>query len=145
MEAVCSSEYSLNFDHIIWRYLHVLLIVIVRLINEFNYINRYLKNLWHKNSENCFDCVYNGGYDCGLDDRGVEARVWVESRIFSFPRRQNRFWGVPNLLRNLCRGLFPWGLSGWDVKLTSHLKIVTRSRKRGSIHPLPHTPAWRSA
>jgi hypothetical protein len=25
------------------------------------------------------------------------------------------------------------------VKLTSHLQLVPRSRKRGSIHPLPHT------
>jgi hypothetical protein len=26
------------------------------------------------------------------------------------------------------------------VKLTTHLQLVSRSRKRGSIHPLPHTP-----
>jgi hypothetical protein len=37
-------------------------------------------------------------------------------------------------------GIFPRG-----VKLTTHLKLVPRSRKRGSIHPLPHTPSWRSA
>jgi hypothetical protein len=35
---------------------------------------------------------------------------------------------------------FPWGM-----KLTTHLQLVLRSRKRGSIHPLPHTSSWRSA
>jgi hypothetical protein len=30
------------------------------------------------------------------------------------------------------------------VKLT-HLQLVPRSRKCGSIQPLPHTPSWRSA
>jgi hypothetical protein len=27
----------------------------------------------------------------------------------------------------------------------THLQLVPRSRKCGSIHPLPHTPSWRSA
>jgi hypothetical protein len=31
------------------------------------------------------------------------------------------------------------------VKLTTHLQLVPRSRKYGSIHPLPHTPLWCSA
>jgi hypothetical protein len=31
------------------------------------------------------------------------------------------------------------------VKLTTHLQLVPRSRKCGSIHPLPHMPSWRSA
>jgi hypothetical protein len=31
------------------------------------------------------------------------------------------------------------------VKLTAHLQLVPRSRKCGSIHPLPHTPSWHSA
>jgi hypothetical protein len=31
------------------------------------------------------------------------------------------------------------------VKLTTHLKLVPRSRIRGSVHPLPYTPSWRSA
>jgi hypothetical protein len=30
------------------------------------------------------------------------------------------------------------------VKLTTHLQIVLKSRKHGSIHSLPHTPLWRS-
>jgi hypothetical protein len=41
-------------------------------------------------------------------------------------------------------GLFPLGLSSRGVKLTTHLQLVRRSRKYGSIHSLPHTPSWRS-
>jgi hypothetical protein len=33
----------------------------------------------------------------------------------------------------------------WGVKLTTHLKLVPRSRKCGSIHPLPYTSSWRNA
>jgi hypothetical protein len=35
----------------------------------------------------------------GLDDRGVGVRFPVGSRIFSSPRRPDRLWGSPNLLR----------------------------------------------
>jgi hypothetical protein len=31
------------------------------------------------------------------------------------------------------------------MKLTTHLQLVARSRKCGSIHPLPHTSSWRYA
>jgi hypothetical protein len=31
------------------------------------------------------------------------------------------------------------------VKLTAHLQIVPRSRKRGFMHTLTHSPSWRSA
>jgi hypothetical protein len=37
------------------------------------------------------------------------------------------------------------GESTLDVKLTTHLQLVPRSRKCGSIDPLPHTPSCRSA
>jgi hypothetical protein len=39
---------------------------------------------------------------------------------------------------------FPGGYSGRGVKLTTH-QLVSRSRKRASIHKLPYTPSWRSA
>jgi hypothetical protein len=38
----------------------------------------------------------------------------------------------------------PGALSLW-VKLATHLQLVLRSRKCGSIHPLPHMPSWCSA
>jgi hypothetical protein len=40
--------------------------------------------------------------------------------------------------------LFPCWCSGWGLKLTTHLQLVLRSRKLGSIHPLPHTSSWHS-
>jgi hypothetical protein len=61
------------------------------------------------------------------------------------PRRRDRLWCPPSLLTNGYGGLFPRGLSGRGVKMTSHLQLVPRSRKYGSIHPLPPTPLWRGA
>jgi hypothetical protein len=43
----------------------------------------------------------------GLDDRRVGVRVPVGARIFSSPRRPDRFWGLPSVLSNGYRGLFP--------------------------------------
>jgi hypothetical protein len=83
----------------------------------------------------------------GLDDREVRVRVPLVSRIFSSPRRPDRIWGPPNLLFYGYRGLFPRESSGRDVKLTTHLQLLPRSRKCGSIlvHLLLHTSSWRSA
>jgi hypothetical protein len=71
--------------------------------------------------------------------RGVRVRVPVKSRFFFFPRRPDRLWGSPSLLSNGYRGSFP------RDKPAGALQLVPRSRKYGSIHPLPRTPSWRSA
>jgi hypothetical protein len=46
----------------------------------------------------------------GPDDRGVEVRVPVGSRIFSSPRRTDRLWGSPNILSIGYRGAFSPGV-----------------------------------
>jgi hypothetical protein len=66
-----------------------------------------------------------------LDIQGVGVRVPVGARIFTSPCCPDRLWGPPSLLSNGSRQL-----SCRDVKLTTHLQLVPRSRKRGSIHPL---------
>ncbi|PNF24413.1 hypothetical protein B7P43_G09672 [Cryptotermes secundus] len=48
----------------------------------------------------------------GLDDRVVGVRVPVRSKISSSERRPYRLWGLPNLLTNGYRELFPRGESG---------------------------------
>jgi hypothetical protein len=80
-----------------------------------------------------------------LDDRGSRSssRGGVKNFLFStLPRpalgsTQPPIQWVPDALSP--------GESGQGVKLTTHLQLVPRSRKCGSIHPLPHTPSWRNA
>jgi hypothetical protein len=80
-----------------------------------------------------------------LDDRGVGVRVPVGSRIFSSPRRPDRLWGPTQPPIQWVPWALSPGVSGRGVKLTTHLQLVLRSRKCGSIHSLPRTPSWRSA
>jgi hypothetical protein len=70
-------------------------------------------------------------------DRGWE--------FFSSALHPDRLWGPLSLLSNGFQGPFPWGQSGWGVKLTTHLHLVPRSRIRGAIPPLPNTPSRRGA
>jgi hypothetical protein len=76
----------------------------------------------------------------GLDGRGVGGRVPVGSSIFSSPRCPDWPWGSPSLLSNGYLGLFPQEYRGSCVKLTISLQQVPRSRKCGSIQPLPIRP-----
>jgi hypothetical protein len=78
--------------------------------------------------------------------RRVGVRVPVGSRIFASPHRPYRFWGPPSLLSNEYPWLFRPGVN-WLGREADHLppSSVPRSRKRGSLYPLPHTPPWRSA
>jgi hypothetical protein len=63
--------------------------------------------------------------------------VPIGSRIFSCPNRPDRLWGSLNFLSNGYLGLFPRGQSGRGVKLNTHLQVVPRTRKCGSIHTPP--------
>jgi hypothetical protein len=81
----------------------------------------------------------------GLDDKGVGFRIPVRLRIFSSPCRPGRLWGPSSLLSNRYPGQFPRGKIGRGVKLTTHLQLVPRSSKPGSIYHLPHTSSWRNA
>jgi hypothetical protein len=80
--------------------------------------------------------------DYGLDDRRVGVRVPVGSRIFSTSSRPALGPTQPPVqwvLGALSPGVKRQG------RETDHLQLVPRSRKCGSIHPLLHTPLWRSA
>jgi hypothetical protein len=50
--------------------------------------------------------------------------------------------GPLSLLSNGNWVLFLWGLNGRGMKLTTHLQLVPRLGKCGSIHPLPHIFSW---
>jgi hypothetical protein len=62
----------------------------------------------------------------------------VKNFLFSTSSRTGL--GPPNLFSN---GYREW--SGRGVKLTTHLQLLPRSRKCGSVHPLSHAPSWRCA
>jgi hypothetical protein len=55
------------------------------------------------------------------------------SRFLASRHRPYRPWGPLSLLSYVQRKVFPRGQSGRGVKLTTHLQLVPRSRKLGSI------------
>jgi hypothetical protein len=79
----------------------------------------------------------------GLHGRGVGVRDRRVKNIFHIV--QCRFWGRPSLLSSRYRELFLRWYSRRDVKLTTHLELMPRSRIHGSVHALPCMPSWRRA
>jgi hypothetical protein len=80
----------------------------------------------------------------GPDDRGVGVRAPVGSRILftsSIPAMGPTQPSIQRVPGALSPGVKRQGI----VKLTTHLQLVPRLRKCGSIHPLLHTPSWCSA
>jgi hypothetical protein len=57
--------------------------------------------------------------------------------FFSSAPRPERLWDPPSLLSNGYQGLFPCGQSGRDVKLTTHLHLVPRSKNEWSYTSTP--------
>jgi hypothetical protein len=78
-----------------------------------------------------WDSVASIAIGYGLDDREVGAGVPVGSRIFPMSSRPALGPTQPPIQ--------------WEpgVKLTTHLQLVPRSRKCGSVHQLPHMTLWR--
>jgi hypothetical protein len=60
----------------------------------------------------------------GLDGRGSRQG----KQIFSTPQHLDQLWGPPSLLSNGYHGMYSRGKSSGDVKLTTHLHLVPRSR-----------------
>jgi hypothetical protein len=68
-------------------------------------------------------------------------RTPVGETFFSSPSRPERLWGPSSLLSKEHQGIFPRSRRG--VRMTTQEQL-SRSRIRGSIHPLPHTSSWRN-
>jgi hypothetical protein len=80
----------------------------------------------------------------GLDDKEVGVLVPVWLRIVFSRYRLDWLWDQPNHMSNEYLWLFLGGKAAGGVKLTIHLQLVPRSRKRGPVNPLPHKSSWRS-
>jgi hypothetical protein len=77
------------------------------------------------------------GTGYGLDDQGIGVGVPVVSMIFT-PSIVQTGSGVHTTSNPMVLAVLSRGESGRGVKLTTHLQLVSRSRKYGAIHPLPH-------
>jgi hypothetical protein len=71
-----------------------------------------------------------------LDDQAIRVRVPTRWRSIPFPSPPDHFWRPPSLLSNGYRGLF-LGAKWPGREAKTYLQLPPRSRKRGSIHPLP--------
>jgi hypothetical protein len=66
-------------------------------------------------------------------------------RNFLFSMSSKRVLGSTQPPMRWVPGALSPGVKRPERELTTHLQLVMRSRKYGSIHPLPHTPSWPSA
>jgi hypothetical protein len=77
----------------------------------------------------------------GLDDLGVGVRVLVGAKMFSSPSRPD--WLCQPPIQWVPTALFP-GVKQ-KGREPDHSPPTSAEIKCGSIHPLTHTPSWRSA
>jgi hypothetical protein len=91
------------------------------------------------------DSLASIGTGYGLDERGVGVTSPNAAKNFLFSTSSTPVLGFTQPpIQWVPEVLFP-GVKRPGVKLTTHLQPVPRSRIYGSIHPLRHTPSWRSA
>jgi hypothetical protein len=83
------------------------------------------------------------GYE--LDDQGVGVRVPLGARILHFSMSSRPALGPTQFLSNGYRGLLPPRVKLLGRETDRYPQLVPTSRKRGSMHPLLHTPSSRSA
>jgi hypothetical protein len=84
------------------------------------YLFIFIAYLWSRDSSVGIAAVY-----------GLDVRVSIPGRgkrFFVTPKLPDRLWCPPGLLYNVCRMLFPRRWSGKEVKLTTYLDLVPRSR-----------------
>jgi hypothetical protein len=86
---------------------------------------------------------YSVGLRAGRPRGHISSPGSVKNFLFSISPRPGLGSTQPSTQWVL--GTLSPGVNRQGVKLTSHLHLVPRSRKRGSIHPLLDTLSWRSA
>jgi hypothetical protein len=81
----------------------------------------------------------------GWMTKGSEFESWWEQEYSLLHVVQTGSWAHPTSYPMGTGGSFPGDKVAGSVKLTTHLQLVPRSRKRGSIDPLHHMSASHSA
>jgi hypothetical protein len=102
----------------------------------------FIQNIWGISSPDSALGIATG---YGLDDRRIGVRAPVGIRIWFFRNAQTGSEVHQTSCQIGTGGSFPGGKVVGEWSLTTHLQLVPKSRKCGSIHPLPHTSSWRSA
>jgi hypothetical protein len=77
----------------------------------------------------------------GLDDRGVKVKSPGRVKNFYFSALSKPTLGPTQPPIQWVPGSFFRG----GLKLTTRILLVLRSRKCGTIHPVPHMPSWHCA
>jgi len=82
----------------------------------------------------------------GLDDLGSRVRFPAGTRNFSLYHRVQNGSGTPQPPTSEHQGLFPWGLSGWSVKLDHSPPSSAEVKAWVELYlRSPNTPSWHGA
>jgi hypothetical protein len=91
---------------------------------------------YYSNNEVSQDSTVGIAISYWLDDRGVKNSHFSMSFRPALGSTQLPIEWVPGAISPVIK---------WPGRETDHSQLVPRSRKRGSIHPLPYTPSRHSA